>query len=139
MSAYDEGHTVAGWTGVGIGSVGSAIAGVGVCMTSPGIGLAGVGVVAAGVLVTWVLHLAGWGKPPGPRPREEWGLGVRDSGARDGHAGCWGCRLAGRGRGRGREPGGWREPGGLGGPRPAGGGSEGVGVASEVVVESSSG
>lgn len=38
------------------------------------------------------------GKPPGRRPAAEWGLRVRDLGAREGHPGCVGCRLAGRGR-----------------------------------------
>ncbi|WP_322726594.1 HGxxPAAW family protein, partial [Streptomyces spongiae] len=31
---YDEGHTVAGWTGFGIATVGSAVAGVGMCTGS---------------------------------------------------------------------------------------------------------
>ncbi|WP_373428906.1 HGxxPAAW family protein [Streptomyces rishiriensis] len=47
-------------------------------------------------LVTWGLHVAGWGKPPGVRPRSEWGMRVRDPWARGGHPGCVGCRLAGR-------------------------------------------
>ncbi len=51
------------------------------------------------LLVTWALHLAGRGKPSGPRPREERSRRVRDSGARAGHAECLGCRMAGR-RGR---------------------------------------
>ncbi|EPJ36871.1 hypothetical protein STAFG_6074 [Streptomyces afghaniensis 772] len=55
-----------------------------------------IGVVA--LLVTWALHLAGWGKGPGIRPREDWGWRVRDSGARAGHDECLGCRLAGRRR-----------------------------------------
>jgi hypothetical protein len=58
----------------------------------------GLALVVVSVLVTWALHLTGWGKPPGRRPREEWGMRVRDSSARDGHPGCVGCRLAGRGR-----------------------------------------
>ncbi|WP_327402891.1 hypothetical protein OG194_24050 [Streptomyces sp. NBC_01288] len=76
----------------------SAWAGVGVCAVSAlqiGVGL---GIVAAGVLVTWALHLTGWGKPPGRRDRAQWGMRVRDPSARAGHAGCVGCRLAGRGR-----------------------------------------
>ena len=110
MSAhlYDEGHTVAGWTGFGIATLGAAAAGLGVCTASGAMVGAGVAVVAASVLVTWVLHLAGWGKPPGRRPREQWALRVRDTQARQGHAGCVGCRLAGRspsaGRTLGEEP-----------------------------------
>lgn len=100
MSAhqYDHGHTVAGWVGTGIASVGAVLAGAGVCFVS-GLLIAGglaIGVVA--LLVTWALHLAGWGKGPGIRPRDEWGWRVRDSGARAGHDACLGCRLAGRGR-----------------------------------------
>ncbi|WP_030237778.1 HGxxPAAW family protein [Streptomyces sp. NRRL S-455] len=100
MSAhqYDHGHTVAGWVGCGIASIGAALVGAGVCFVSGvliGGGLA-IGVVA--LLVTWALHLAGWGKGPGVRPRDEWGWRVRDSGASAGHDGCLGCRLAGRRR-----------------------------------------
>ncbi|MDO0934508.1 HGxxPAAW family protein [Streptomyces sp. DG2A-72] len=99
MSAqYDEGHTVAGWTGFGVASVGAVVVGVGVCMVSAALLVVGLGVGVVSVLVTWVLHLAGWGKPPGRRPREQWGMRVRDPAAREGHAGCLGCRLAGRGR-----------------------------------------
>lgn len=100
MSAhqYDEGHTVAGWTGFGIATVGTTVAGVGVCAVSaPLIGL-GLGIAVVAVLVTWVLHLNGWGKAPGRRYRAEWGMRVRDPSARGGHAGCVACRLAGRGR-----------------------------------------
>ncbi|MEW2396610.1 HGxxPAAW family protein [Streptomyces sp. NPDC046862] len=93
---YDEGHTVAGWTGFGIATVGAAVAGLGMCTGSTvelwG-GIAGVGV---SVIVTWVLHLAGWGKAPGTRPADQWGMRVRDLSARKGHPGCVGCRLAGR-------------------------------------------
>ncbi|WP_343243999.1 HGxxPAAW family protein [Streptomyces sp. SID13726] len=101
MSAhqYDEGHTVAGWTGFGIAAVGSAVAGLGVCLVSAPLIAGGLAVTAVSVLVTWALHLTGWGKPPGRRPRAEWGMRVRDSGARQGHPGCVGCRLAGRGAG----------------------------------------
>ncbi|MGW1024814.1 HGxxPAAW family protein [Streptomyces sp. NPDC002577] len=91
----DEGHTIAGWTGVAVATAGAAVAGVGICGWSPGIWL-GLGVMASAVLVTWGLHLAGWGKPSGPRPAEQWGLRVRDRGAREGHVGCFGCLLAGR-------------------------------------------
>ncbi|MFF7310642.1 HGxxPAAW family protein [Streptomyces sp. NPDC008137] len=117
MSAheYDHGHTFAGWVGCAIGSVAAAVAGAGVVMVS-GLLIAGgtaIGVVA--LLVTWALHLAGWGKGPGLRPREEWAWRVRDSSAPGGHDECLGCRLAGR-----------RRPAALGGAVPvrAGGESE---------------
>lgn len=99
MSQYDEGHTIAGWTGTGIATVGATVLGVGVCAVSGVLMAGGIGILAASVLVTWALHLTGWGKPPGVRPRGQWRMGARDLTARDGHAGCWGCRLAGRGRG----------------------------------------
>ncbi|MFF8862030.1 HGxxPAAW family protein [Streptomyces sp. NPDC015139] len=98
MSLYDEGHTIAGWTGVGIATIGSGVAGWGVCAASPPLIGAGLAVVAVSALVTWFLHLTGWGKPPGVRPRGEWGMRTRDTQARAGHPGCVGCRLAGRGR-----------------------------------------
>ncbi|MER5857380.1 MULTISPECIES: HGxxPAAW family protein [Streptomyces] len=98
MSLYDEGHTIAGWTGVGIATLGSAVAGWGVCAASVPLIGAGLAVVAVSALVTWFLHLTGWGKPPGVRPRGEWGMRTRDTEARAGHPGCVGCRLAGRGR-----------------------------------------
>ncbi|MDQ0950976.1 hypothetical protein QFZ24_004899 [Streptomyces phaeochromogenes] len=95
---HDEGHTVAGWTGCAVAVVGTSVAGVGMCLGSAaGIWL-GLGVVGLGVLVTWGLHLAGWGKPPGIRPVAERGMRVRDRAARAGHPACVGCRLAGRGR-----------------------------------------
>ncbi|MGN9755531.1 HGxxPAAW family protein [Streptomyces sp. SD31] len=98
MSQYDEGHTVAGWTGTAIASVGAAVLGAGICVVSAALMVGGLGILAASVLVTWALHLSGWGKPPGVRPRGQWRMGARDLTARDGHADCWGCRLAGRGR-----------------------------------------
>lgn len=100
MSAhlYDEGHTIAGWTGFFIATVGTVVAGLGIAQASIGLTAVGLAVDAVAVLVTWTLHLAGWGKPPGRRPRSDWGLRVRDTGARSGHAGCVGCRLVGRGR-----------------------------------------
>ncbi|MDQ1069406.1 HGxxPAAW family protein [Streptomyces canus] len=104
---YDEGHTVAGWTGCGIATAGTAVLGAGVCTVS-GVWIAGgLAITAVGALVTWALHLAGWGKPPGRRPREQWGMRVRDTSARQGHAACVGCRMAGRGGSRTRvvEPG----------------------------------
>ncbi|MCZ4512990.1 hypothetical protein O3Q52_33520 [Streptomyces sp. ActVer] len=85
---HDEGHTVAGWTGCAVAVVGTSVAGIWL----------GLGVVGLGVLVTWALHLAGWGKPPGIRPVAERGMWVRDRAARAGHPACVGCRLAGRGR-----------------------------------------
>jgi hypothetical protein len=100
MSLYDEGHTVAGWTGFGIATAGSGVVGTGVCTASLPLAAAGLAVVAVSVLVTWILHLAGWGKPPGVRPRGQWGMRVRDARAREGHPGCVSCRLAGRGRRR---------------------------------------
>ncbi|MFI9825179.1 HGxxPAAW family protein [Streptomyces sp. NPDC052013] len=98
MSAhpYDHGHTVAGWTGAGIGSVGTVVLGLGVCTVSWALLALGLAIGVVGLLVTWALHLAGWGKPSGPRPREQWGWRVRDLSVRDGHPGCLGCRLAGR-------------------------------------------
>ncbi|WEH19625.1 HGxxPAAW family protein [Streptomyces sp. VNUA24] len=97
MSLHDEGHTVAGWTGTAIGTTGSALLGLGVCGWTPGFVL-GAAVSALALLVTWGLHLVGWGKPPGPRPRDQWSLRVRDRSARGGHPECLGCRLAGRRR-----------------------------------------
>ncbi|MGW4197882.1 HGxxPAAW family protein [Streptomyces sp. NPDC005004] len=100
MSLYDEGHTIAGWTGVGVATAGACVLGVGVCVVSVPCLVGGAVIVGLGALVTWVLHLAGWGKPPGVRPREQWGMRVRDTAAKDGHPGCVGCRMAGRGRSR---------------------------------------
>ncbi|MEU1518808.1 HGxxPAAW family protein [Streptomyces sp. NPDC005811] len=93
---YDEGHTVAGWTGVAIATAGTAVTGAGVCAVSPALLAGGGAVVVLSALVTWALHLTGWGKPPGVRPRAEWGMRVRDTSALDGHPECVGCRLAGR-------------------------------------------
>ncbi|MFI5978666.1 HGxxPAAW family protein [Streptomyces sp. NPDC051452] len=98
MSLYDEGHTIAGWTGVGIATAGGGLAGWGVCVCSPSLIVVGLALVAVSPLVAWALHLTGRGKAPGVRPREEWGMRVRDTRAREGHPGCVGCRLAGRGR-----------------------------------------
>lgn len=99
MSAqYDEGHTIAGWTGVGIATVGSSVAGVGVCLVSTPLVIGGLLIDLLALLVTWGLHLTGWGKPPGIRPRDQWPMRVRDTRAPGGHPECLGCRLAGRGR-----------------------------------------
>lgn len=100
MSAhpYDHGHTVAGWAGFAIAGAGTAVLGAGICLVSVPLLVGGSLIALAGLVVTWVLHLAGWGKPPGPRPRDQWGWRVRDTSAREGHAGCLGCRLAGRRR-----------------------------------------
>ncbi|MEU3508767.1 HGxxPAAW family protein [Streptomyces longwoodensis] len=95
---YDEGHTVAGWTGVAIATVGTSVMGVGVCTVSPPALVLGGVIDVLALLVTWALHLGGWGKPPGIRPRAQWSMRVRDPHAREGHPDCLGCRLAGRGR-----------------------------------------
>jgi hypothetical protein len=90
----DMGHTVAGWTGTAVSLAGFATAGAAMCGASlPGIVL-GVGLIGLGALVAWGLHLMGWGKPTGPRPRDEWDWRRRDP--MTGHANCLGCRLAGR-------------------------------------------
>ncbi|WSW22456.1 hypothetical protein OG698_03460 [Streptomyces sp. NBC_01003] len=89
---HDEGHTVAGWAGFAVATAGAIVTGLGICGWRPGIWL-GICVLAAAAPFTWVLHLAGWGKAPGPRPSD---LRGRDRAARDGHADCLGCRLAGR-------------------------------------------
>lgn len=72
MSAhqYDEGHTVAGWTGFGIATVGTSVVGLGVCMVSVPVLAVGLAIVVGSVLVTWALHLTGWrGAGPGGRVR----------------------------------------------------------------------
>ncbi|WP_327188164.1 HGxxPAAW family protein [Streptomyces sp. NBC_01334] len=99
MSAHghvDMGHTVAGWTGTFIAVVGFTIAGIGVTAVSALVIAAGTATVVLAAGVTWVLHLAGWGKPSGPRPDDQWDWRVRDVGARGGHPDCLGCRMAGR-------------------------------------------
>ncbi|MET7936067.1 HGxxPAAW family protein [Streptomyces sp. NPDC005322] len=92
---HDEGHTVAGWTGFFLATTGATVAGVGVIAWRPAIWL-GIGLVAVAVLATWFLHLAGWGKPPGPRRADRRSMRMRDLTARQGHPHCLGCRLAGR-------------------------------------------
>lgn len=99
MSAHgdvDLGHTVAGWTGTVVAVIGCTVLGLAVVTVSLAVALSGLLVIAAAVLVTWLLHLTGWGKPSGPRPRSQWSWRVRDLSARQGHPGCTGCRLAGR-------------------------------------------
>ncbi|WP_411102568.1 HGxxPAAW family protein [Streptomyces sp. cmx-4-9] len=95
MSGHDDGHTIAGWTGTAVATAGASVLAVGVIGWTPGLWLGGAVTVAA-LLVTWGLHLAGWGKAPGPRPAAVQPMRVRDRSARGGHPGCLGCRLAGR-------------------------------------------
>ncbi|MFJ4837604.1 HGxxPAAW family protein [Streptomyces sp. NPDC088746] len=100
MSAHgdhDLGHTVAGWTGTAIGVLGSAVLGAAVIATSATLLWLGLAVLVLAAATCWALHLAGWGKPTGPRPpsRQDWRS--RDTAARIGHPGCLGCRMAGRG------------------------------------------
>ena len=111
MSAHgdhDLGHTVAGWTGTSIGALGSTVLGAAVVTASPAVLWLGVAIVVLAALTCWILHLAGWGKAAGPRPPALQGWRTRDTGARLGHPGCLGCRLAGRGGARalpaGRRP-----------------------------------
>ncbi|MEV5731092.1 MULTISPECIES: HGxxPAAW family protein [Streptomyces] len=111
---YDLGHTLAGWTGVTVATLGSGLCGLGVIVPSGTIVGVGVGVLVLALLVTWMLHLAGWGKPSGPRPVEQWGWRVRDVSARAGHPGCLGCRLAGRRGATNEEPAAEAEPSGTG-------------------------
>ncbi|WP_220504864.1 HGxxPAAW family protein [Microbispora sp. H10830] len=90
----DLGHTVAGWTGCVVVLCGCSTVGVAMCAASSlGVWL-GIGVIVLGGLAAWALHLAGWGKPSGPRPPEQWDWRVKD--AMTGHGVCLACRLAGR-------------------------------------------
>ncbi|MFB7330887.1 HGxxPAAW family protein [Streptomyces adustus] len=93
---HDLGHTVAGWTGVGIAVSGFGLCGLAMVGASGLLALGGVAVLVLALLTTWMLHLAGWGKPTGPRPAAQWDWRVRDLAARGGHPDCLGCRLAGR-------------------------------------------
>lgn len=95
---YDEGHTIAGWAGFAIATVGTGVAAFGIVLWSPALWL-GLAVIVAAAVLTWVLHLTGWGKPPGPRPAAQWGMRTRDRSARGGHRGCRTCQLSGRGPG----------------------------------------
>ncbi|MFF8532488.1 HGxxPAAW family protein [Streptomyces sp. NPDC015532] len=94
---HDLGHTVAGWSGAGIAALGFGLCGLAMVTASGPLALAGAAALALALPVTWALHLAGWGKPSGPRPAAQWDWRVRDVTARDGHGDCLGCRLAGRG------------------------------------------
>ncbi|MFG2951628.1 HGxxPAAW family protein [Streptomyces adustus] len=98
---HDEGHTIAGWTGFTVATIGALALGMGIVSWRPGVWV-GLAVLVTAVLITWVLHLAGWGKPPVPRGVDQRRLSARDHSVRDGHANCLGCRLAGRHGGRTR-------------------------------------
>ncbi len=104
MSAhqYDEGHTVAGWTGCGIATVGTVVAGVGVCAVSALLIGAGLGIVAVSVLVTWALHLTGWGSRRGGGTGSSGDAGTGPVGAGGARRVCGVPAGGGRGRGRGR-------------------------------------
>ncbi|MEU6545707.1 HGxxPAAW family protein [Streptomyces sp. NPDC046859] len=82
---------------IAVATVGCSVLGAGICVASAPLIVGGLAVTVTSVLVTWVLHLTGWGKPSGIRPRGQWGMRVRDLSAREGHPNGWGCRLAGRG------------------------------------------
>ncbi|MFB7947882.1 HGxxPAAW family protein [Kitasatospora phosalacinea] len=97
---HDMGHTVAGWTGSALGILAFTTAGAGLVLASPAVLWAGAALAPAAALATWLLHLAGWGKPSGPRPPHLRHWRTRDRAARLGHPDCTGCRLAGRGRRR---------------------------------------
>ncbi|GJF27940.1 hypothetical protein KNE206_06400 [Kitasatospora sp. NE20-6] len=99
MSAHgdhDMGHTVAGWTGSLLAVTGTAVAGAAFAAGSAAWLLLGLAALPAAALASWLLHLAGWGKPTGPRPAGGRHWRHRDAAARHGHPYCLGCRLAGR-------------------------------------------
>lgn len=99
MSAHgdvDLGHTLAGWTGTALATLGCAALGAALCLGSVPVAGLGAALLVAAALATWLLHLAGWGKPSGPRPAAQWDWRVRDTTARAGHPDCLGCRMAGR-------------------------------------------
>ncbi|OKJ49611.1 HGxxPAAW family protein [Streptomyces sp. CB02261] len=99
MSAHgdvDLGHTLAGWTGTTLAGLAGAVTGAGICLDRTWALWLGAALAALAAATTWGLHLAGWGKPSGPRPAAQWDWRVRDITARDGHPDCLGCRLAGR-------------------------------------------
>lgn len=58
--------------------------------------LSGIAVIVLAAAITWLLHLAGRGKPSGPRAADQWDWRVKDLRARRGHPDCLGCRMAGR-------------------------------------------
>ncbi|GIH22556.1 hypothetical protein Aph01nite_08660 [Acrocarpospora phusangensis] len=91
----DLGHTVAGWAGCVVALAGFALVGVSMCTGRPAGIWAGLGLIPAAGLLTWWLHLRGWGKPSGPRPPAQWDWRVKDP--MTGHGRCLACRLAGRG------------------------------------------
>ncbi|MFD7734948.1 HGxxPAAW family protein [Kitasatospora phosalacinea] len=97
---HDMGHTVAGWTGSALGILAFTTAGAGLVLASPAVLWTGAALAPAAALATWLLHLAGRGKPSGPRPPHLRHWRTRDLAAREGHPDCTGCRLAGRGRRR---------------------------------------
>ncbi|WP_392667384.1 HGxxPAAW family protein [Streptomyces sp. LN785] len=107
MSAHEDvdlGHTFAGWVGTCLSVIGWTVLGAAVVTVSLPLALLGAGVTVLAALATWALHLAGWGKPGGPRPQSQWDWRVRDRTARRGHPGCLGCRMAGRRWETGRAP-----------------------------------
>ncbi|MFD0397402.1 HGxxPAAW family protein [Kitasatospora sp. NPDC127121] len=99
MSAHgdhDMGHTIAGWTGSVIAILGFTVAGAALVLGSAAGLWAGGILTALGALASWLLHLAGWGKPTGPRPPAHRHWRTPDPAGRQGHPHCLGCRLAGR-------------------------------------------
>ncbi|MFF7457659.1 HGxxPAAW family protein [Kitasatospora sp. NPDC008115] len=93
---HDMGHTVAGWTGTAVATLGSAVTGAAFIAGSvPGL-WAGAALTALGAVAAWVLHLAGRGKATGPRPPGLRHWRTPDPAGRRGHPDCLGCRLAGR-------------------------------------------
>ncbi|MFJ2862448.1 HGxxPAAW family protein [Kitasatospora sp. NPDC087314] len=99
MSAHgdhDMGHTIAGWTGSVIAILGFAVAGAALILASPAGLWLGALLVALGALASWLLHLAGRGKPTGARPPHLQHWRTPDPAGRRGHPDCLGCRLVGR-------------------------------------------
>ncbi|MFB7381938.1 HGxxPAAW family protein [Kitasatospora purpeofusca] len=93
---HDMGHTVAGWTGTVVVTLGFAVAGAAfVAGSGPGL-WAGAALILLGAVAAWALHLAGRGKATGPRPPELRHWRTPDPAGRHGHPDCLGCRLAGR-------------------------------------------
>ncbi|MFJ8432908.1 HGxxPAAW family protein [Kitasatospora sp. NPDC094019] len=101
---HDMGHTVAGWTGTAVVTLGFAVAGAAfVAGSGPGL-CAGAALILLGAVAAWTLHLAGRGKATGPRPPELRHWRVPDPAGRRGHPDCLGCRLAGRRTARAATP-----------------------------------